>query len=224
MGFEKALKSIEGSPRDAEKRGAYLLLVTQEKNADVKAEAFASLAHAVASVDAAGAFDYIESAFKLAPQNPLVLRTLVSLFERRGRRDAADVVRGYMKKEGPPPVLDKTPDAFGKVPRSLLPRVRKAKPSEGERDLCRSLLSHCEVSEGHLAVAAEFLNSSHSVVGLVHFCHYLIFSGHVEDVEQAVSWVKERVDGSPPSTKARERYLELLAPYAKRARALGKAD
>ena len=39
MGFEKVLKSIERNPTDAENVGAYLLLITQEKNADRKAEA-----------------------------------------------------------------------------------------------------------------------------------------------------------------------------------------
>lgn len=224
MGFEKALSSIQRSPRDAEKVGAYLLLVAQEKNADSKAEAFASLAHVVASVDPVGALDYMESAFKLAPRNSVVLKTLVGLFERRGRRDAADAVRAFLKKEGPPPVAIKPMNADDREPKSGSPRLRKLKSGGRNKDLCGDLLVHCGVSESHLAVAAEFVNSSHSVVGLIHFCHYLVCAGHVEDAREAVCWVQEHVEASSPHSKARERFRELLAPYANRPRALGKVD
>jgi hypothetical protein len=202
MGFEKALQGIECSPRDAKKVGAYLLLVAQEKNADVRAEAYAHLALAIESVDPLAALDYIESAFKLAPHNTLVLRTLVALFERRGRRDAADAVRACLTKEGPVPPDEKAS--------SLARQGRK------EKDLCLALIRHCGAAESHLAVAAEFVASSHSVVGLVHFCHYLVFVGQIRDAAAAAAWVKDRVDQAPPTSKARQRYQELLAPLLTR--------
>ena len=224
MGFEKALKSIERNPTDAENVGAYLLLITQEKNADRKAEALVGLALAVVSADPVGAFDYVESAFKLAPNNGTVLRTLVTLFERRGQRDAADSVRSFMKKDAlpPVPVPIRSMGMGGEAPRSAFPSLRKPKglretrsPS-AEKDLCRKFLRECGIDESHLPAAAEFVNSSHSVSGLVHFCHYLVFAGHVREADAAIVWVKELVDGSPPSAPARLRYRELLAPLLKR--------
>ena len=222
MGFEKALKSIERNPTDAENVGAYLLLITQEKNADRKAEALSGLALAVVSADPLGAFDYVESAFKLAPNNVTVLRTLVNLFERRGQRDAADSVRTFIKKDALPPIPMRSMGMGGEASRSSFPSLRKPKglretrSPRAEKDLCRKFLHECGIDESHLPAAAEFVNSSHSVSGLVHFCHYLIFAGHVHDADAAIVWVKDLVDGSPPSTHARLRYRELLAPLLKR--------
>jgi hypothetical protein len=220
VGFEKALKSIEVNPRDEEKITAFLLLVGQERDTDARAEAYAGLAVVLAGHDPVGALTHVESAFKIAPRNSVVLRTLVGLFERRGRRDAADAVRMYIRQEAPPPpVALQVSNGKGEVPRSRSPLARRAaapRPEVRETDLCRALLLECDASDELLLVASEFTHSSHSVVGLVHFCHYLLYSGRVGDARRAVAWVKERVERTGAKSRARERFRELLEPFATR--------
>lgn|GEM_PF-5927083 len=307
VGFEKALRGIERDPRNAEKIGAYLLLVGQEKNADNKAEAFANLAQAVFADDPVAALDHIESAFKIAPHNTVVLRVLVGIFERRGRRDAADAVRAHGQAArlpivhtsvgtggtsadedddraapllplvsmavpaAPPggsimkhatrdvsgmgassrshfPSLSNPPDhapapahspalvplvslarlaapadpaALARhaplrgTPREAAQGAQRAKAKLRESDLCRALLRDLELEESLLHAASEFVNSTHSVVGLVHFCHYLVFTGRIgsdANAREAIAWVKEQVVAAAATTKARARFQELLEP------------
>jgi hypothetical protein len=129
---------------------------------------------------------------------------------------------------------------FEEKPRSFFPGVRKhlarvpvppVKPIQDPREnpagaveLCRALLTDClglkpyDGLDELLAAAAEFAPPSdhrgHAVVGLVHFCHYLLFTERLSARQRksALTWVKASVVAAA-SRVASRRYEELLQPF-----------
>lgn len=103
MMFEKSLKSIEENPHDDERTRAYLDLLGQMPVGDERAEALAQLGVVLLDKETLQAFDHLEGAFRMAPQNLAVLEALGRLFEKRNRKDALARLRTYAKAFEPPP-------------------------------------------------------------------------------------------------------------------------
>jgi hypothetical protein len=95
--FEGILKGIQENPRDLEKIDVFLSLLSDADDTEAKADGLAELARIVKSTDILKALTIVQAAFRMSPQNKVVLEVLCETFQFTGNPVARNATQKYIE-------------------------------------------------------------------------------------------------------------------------------